>query len=147
MRTARLVCTPIPGISTREEDLERSFSEAFKHLAPGGVLAFSIDATRENFQNQRTQVFQSVPSAMYPDTEVTYITNDYLVAESRVENTFIYLIRQGGKLRIETDHHVCGLFPLPTWQDLLEQAGFRTSLDKYEESGELYPTFFCLKPL
>lgn len=129
-----------------EEDLERAFHNAFRHLAPGGVLAFSIDATTENFQNNRSQVFHSIPSAKHPDTEVTYITNDYLRPDSCVDNTFIYLIRQRGELRIETDHHVCGLFPLQTWRDLLEKTGFQSSLDSFEENGDQYPTFFCLKP-
>ena len=129
-----------------EDDLERSFHQAFKHLAPGGVLAFSIDATSENFQNRRTQVFQSIPSEKYPDTEVTYITNDYLQADGSVSNTFIYLIRRNGELRIETDQHVCGLFPLETWRYLLERTGFQIARDDYEENGDQYPSFFCLKP-
>jgi len=129
-----------------EQDLAKAFRQACKHLAPGGILALSIDATQENFQQNRTQVFQSLPTDRYPDTEVTYITNDYLQADGTVANTFIYLIRQRGILRIETDHHVCGLFPLQTWRDLLEETGFQTALENYEENGDQYPTFFCLKP-
>ncbi|MDD4223285.1 MAG: class I SAM-dependent methyltransferase [Candidatus Cloacimonetes bacterium] len=129
-----------------EGDLERAFREAFNHLAPGGVLAFSIDATSENFQNKRTQVFQSIPSAQHPDTEVTYITNDYLQADGTVSNIFIYLIRERGELTVETDHHVCGLFPLATWQHLLERTGFQPAQEYYVENGDQYPTFFCLKP-
>ncbi len=129
-----------------EQDLARAFHQAFRHLAPGGVLAVSVDATTENFQNRRTQAFHSLPSAAFPDTEVTYITNDYLLSNGTVSNTFIYLIRQHGELRVETDHHVCGLFPLQTWRSLLEQTGFQAHLESYAENGDQYPTFFCLKP-
>lgn len=130
-----------------EADVTGALRQFHKHLAPGGVLAFSLDATTESFQNNRTQVFQSVPSAKHPDTQVTFVANEYLRPDGCIDDTFIYLIRQQGALRIETDHHVLGLFPLAVWQELLEKTGFQTITQAYEEEGDEYPTFFCLKPM
>ncbi len=128
-----------------EADVAGALRQFRKHLAPGGVLGFSLDATTESFQNNRTQVFQSVPSAKHPDTEVTYITHAYLRPDGCIDATFIYLIRRQGKLSIETDRHVLGLFSLAVWQDLLRQAGFAADLATYEDDREQYPSFFCVK--
>ena len=43
-----------------------------------------------------------------------------------VESYFTYTINERGARRIERDTHVTGLFPIATWMDLLEAAGFRT---------------------
>jgi len=65
-----------------EADVAGALRQFRKHLAPGGVLGFSLDATTESFQNNRTQVFQSVPSAKHPDTEVTFVTHEYVRADA-----------------------------------------------------------------
>lgn len=36
-----------------------------------------------------------------------------------------YLIRESGRLRIELDRHVTGLFPLQTWLGLMTETGFK----------------------
>jgi hypothetical protein len=56
----------------------------------------------------------------------------------------LFLIRQGGKLTIETDRHVCGLFPLQTWRDTLEDVGFEVTLLTAEGQP---PTFVALRPV
>jgi len=72
-------------------------------------------------------------------------------ADTSYETTFIYLIRRGGKLEIHSDHHLCGIFPLETWLQLLKQVGFEVKQMKFEHSsfavGEFYPMFLCTKPL
>jgi hypothetical protein len=45
-------------------------------------------------------------------------------SDTTLEGTFVYLIRERGRLRIETDHHLLGLFDLLTWRRLLVAAGF-----------------------
>ena len=40
------------------------------------------------------------------------------------QSVMLYLIRRGGTLQIEHDRHITGLFPLRTWLELMEEAGF-----------------------
>ena len=61
---------------------------------------------------------------------------------------FVYLIHREGSLRIETDRHRNGLFPLGTWMRLLREVGFRVRrLDAtLDPDREKYPTFVGLRP-
>jgi hypothetical protein len=45
-------------------------------------------------------------------------------ADEQYEATVLYLIRDHGRLRIETDHWTMGLFSLDTWRRVLREAGF-----------------------
>ncbi|MDZ4121616.1 MAG: class I SAM-dependent methyltransferase, partial [Candidatus Cloacimonadaceae bacterium] len=81
-----------------EEDLSQLFTCCINHLKPGGVLSVSPDKTTENFQNNATETFRSIPHSQYPDTEIVYIVNDYDpdADDNTYETTFLYLIRQNG---------------------------------------------------
>ena len=57
---------------------------------------------------------------------------------------FVYLIRRGGRLEVETDHHLGGIFGLETWLDLLKEVGFDGEQTEFD--GEGIPMFVCLKP-
>ncbi|MDO8690398.1 MAG: hypothetical protein Q7R39_10390, partial [Dehalococcoidia bacterium] len=37
---------------------------------------------------------------------------------------YVYFIQQQGRLRIELDRHITGLFPKSTWARLMTEAGF-----------------------
>ncbi|HLB12042.1 MAG TPA: hypothetical protein VJO15_03700, partial [Dehalococcoidia bacterium] len=37
---------------------------------------------------------------------------------------YVYFIQQHGRLRIELDRHITGLFPKSTWARLMTEAGF-----------------------
>jgi SAM-dependent methyltransferase len=131
------------------EELESVFRHAYKHLKPGGVMFVTPDFTVENFKQFNTQVFHSEPSERYPDTEIVYITSDYLrPGESPVvETTFVYLIRIKGKLTVETDLHLLGIFPFSTWKELLQKAGFEVAFTTYHEDEQQYDCFICVNPL
>jgi hypothetical protein len=58
------------------------------------------------------------------------------------ESTFVWLIRRAGKLEIETDHHLGGIFPLQSWLDLLREVGFEVTL---LETPFEAPMFACAK--
>lgn len=65
--------------------------------------------------------------------------------DTTYECTFIYLIRRSGKLAIETDHHICGMFQTETWLDLLRKTGFEISAVLERDPDECI-TFVCVKP-
>ena len=45
-----------------------------------------------------------------------------------------YLLREGEKVRVECDQHICGLFGRERWLRLLSEVGFepRSVTDQYE---------------
>jgi SAM-dependent methyltransferase len=119
---------------TRREDLLATMRTAFEHLRPGGVALFVPDYVRERFAPSTEHGgHDGPPRAMRwiewttdPDpTDVTYVAD------------FAYLLREeDGSVRVEHDHHVCGLFGRDEWLGLLEQAGFRPEVRVAEHDEE-----------
>jgi len=111
-------------------DLRATFATAAAHLEPGGVFVTAPDHFQETYRDP------CVHSSTRSDgqTELTFIEFDYdpNSEDTTVESIMIYLIREGGVLRIEHDRHVTGLFPLQTWLDLLAEAGFQVEHSRCE---------------
>ncbi len=128
---------------TSAGDLLRTFQCAFKHLSNGGVMVCSAEFHKEDFVQNKTQSTVSRTDAM----EITFIENNYDPDpnDDTYETTMIYLIREKGKLRIEHDHHVCGIFTVDVWRDLLNKAGFK--ITEYPKSTNIFnsPLFVCVK--
>jgi len=105
-----------------EEDLRATFATARAHLEPGGVFITAPDVFRETYRQPHVETTTRSDGK----TELTYLEFGYDPdpEDTIVEGIMIYLIREGGELRIEHDRHVTGLFPLQTWVDLMEEAGF-----------------------
>jgi hypothetical protein len=62
----------------------------------------------------------------------------------------VFLIREGGRLRIEHDHHVVGIFPLQVWRETLTGLGFEVFEHERpdpEGGGHPLPIFVCRRPL
>ena len=131
------------------EDLKRAFSTAYYHLKPGGV--FLTMAEKTYGQLKQSETFVSTHSR--GNTEITFIENYYDPdpADTSFEATFIYLIRVNGQLEIRTDPHLCGIFKIETWHELLNETGFEIIQKSYTDvSGkrsETFPVFICIKPL
>ena len=125
-----------------EEDLRAAFATAFMHLRPGGVLCTCAEVTVDRFQQNRTQCSTYSQS----DVEIAFIENFYDPdpTDTAYEMTFVYLIRRGGHLEIETDRHLCGIFRLETWRALLQDVGFDVRQTEFAEEG--LPLFVCMKP-
>lgn len=151
MRTVRLdqtfdavVALDSASYLTSEADLCALFATAFHHLRPGGVFLTVAEETRERFQQDRTVGATYSREAL----GVTFMEHLYDPdpTDSTCEATFIYLIRRRGRLQIETDRHLFGLFPLETWIRLLTDTGFHVRQFEYsppERQG--LPIFVCRK--
>ena len=127
-----------------EADLAAAFATAHAHLQPGGVFCTYAEYTRERFVQNHNKCWPQGRG----DTECTFLENAYDpdASDTTFEATFVCLVREQGKLRIETDQELLGLFDLPTWRRLLAAAGFEvveTHLDDEDEPP--IPMFVCLK--
>ncbi len=122
-----------------ERELRAAFETAFVHLRPGGVFCTYAENTRERFVQNKTE--SSAHSKA--DVDIAFFENSYDPdpTDTIYEYTAVYLIRRDGKLQIETDRHLGGLFPLQTWEALLRQAGFKVALTETNEGA--CPFFIC----
>ena len=129
---------------TTQADLLKTFKMAYKHLQPGGIMLVHPDQTKETFTQNSTHTWRSKRG----DMDLTFIENNYdpNPRDNTFESTFIFLIRKKGKLRIEHDFHVGGLFGLSVWRKLLRKAGFRVYEEK-EDRADSVATFSCVKAL
>jgi SAM-dependent methyltransferase len=130
-----------------KEDLRAAFVTAHEHLRPGGIFLTYAEDTKERFQQNRSRV--TVQSK--GDVHVVFLENafDPDPTDTMFENTFIYLIRKDGRLQVETDRHLSGLFPFQTWLDLLRDVGFEVRVvppGPEPSSGNDVPWFACVRP-
>ena len=119
---------------TTEADLHAVFATARAHLHPGGLLVVAPDDYTETFTPPRVEHRTSRDA----ETELTYIeySTDLDPTDTTIETTYVYFIKRAGKLQVEVDHHVTGLFPVATWQRLLTEAGFEVERVDYPVSED-----------
>ncbi len=124
-----------------KRDLRKAFVTAWTHLKPGGVFCTYAELTVERFEQNKTEVTTCERGGI----EIVFIENtfDPDPKDTTCELTCVYLIRERGRLRMETDRHIAGLFRLGTWNDLLEDVGFDVRQTVYP--GESFPVFVCAK--
>jgi SAM-dependent methyltransferase len=131
------------------EDLRSAFVTAWEHLKPGGIFLTFVEVMAGQTKQNNTKCSTHSQN----DVEIVFIENYYDpdLTDTSYEATFIYLIRRRGKLEIHTDRHLCGIFTVETWLDLLKEVGFEAKQMKFEHStfaeGESYPMFVCTKLL
>jgi len=130
------------------EALQKTFITAYEHLKPGGVFLTFVEKIAGQFKQNDTNYSTHTKD----NIEITFIENYYdpEASDTSYETTFIYLIRVGGKLEVHTDQHLCGIFKLETWLELLKATGFEVEQVKFTHStfteGESYPMLICIKP-
>ena len=104
-----------------EDDLRAAIETAAVHLNPGGVVLLAPDCVQETFSGPRVVEWTREAE----DRSVTFI--EYVgkpqPGSTSVESVFIFVIDEGGELKVEVDRHTGGLFPAETWLNLLEAAG------------------------
>lgn len=128
---------------TNRTDLLKAFQMAHAHLKADGVMISYPDRCKERFKQNETTVWTTKRG----DMDLTFIENNYDPdpKDETFETTFVYLIRKKGKLRVEQDFHLCGLFSLSMWRRLLKKTGFEVIEEQHEDSEDI-PVFVCLKP-
>jgi SAM-dependent methyltransferase len=129
-----------------EEDLRSAFETAFVHLRPGGVMVTYVEQTLEGFEQNRT----TCTARVLGKTEIIFIENQYDPdpTDSMSESTFVYLIRESGNLKIETDRHLSGLFTLDVWHESLRAVGFEVRQVPFEDPSQptAIPLLVCTRP-
>jgi len=131
-----------------QAELRSVFATAWRHLNPGGVMIVGPDDTKETFIQNHTAATIAAGTTKSGNVDVVFIENSFDPdpTDDHYEGTMVYLIRENGKLRVETDHHILGLFTLEVWRETLVDTGFTFHQKKYVEDGKAYNTFACLKP-
>jgi hypothetical protein len=99
--------------------------------------------TTETFQQNKT----STTPATRAGVDVVFVENVYDPdpTDEQYETTILYLIREQGRLRIETDRWTMGIFSLDTWRQVLHETGFEVQEGRYQAGADEYPTFACVK--
>ena len=122
-----------------EDELRATFATARAHLEPGGVFITAPDLFRETFDG--THVSHQIRRDANPEfTFIEYI-HDPDPNDTTLESIFFYMIKQDGKLRVEEDQHITGIFPIDTWLKLLDETGFEPEKWPYpvhEDGREAY---------
>jgi SAM-dependent methyltransferase len=128
-----------------EADLEAAFKTASAHLEPGGIFLTTVEETRETFTQDKTRYLVRRRG----DIEIAFIENMYDPdpGDTTYESTFVYLIRKGGRLSLETDRHLGGIFPSVLWHNKLEEVGFTVETTAYQDpdSREEIRVLVCTK--
>jgi SAM-dependent methyltransferase len=134
---------------TTEEDLRKTYEQAYRHLRPGGVMITFADDCKEYFRENKKQNRTQVTTSVSNEPHITFIENCYDPDpdDTTFEINFLYLIRERGKLRIEHDFHTLGLFTLETWRNTLKSCGFEVHERDEVYKDEKYKKFICVKPL
>jgi SAM-dependent methyltransferase len=135
----------LPHLTSRV-DLARACACASRHLRPGGVLLAVAEFTQERFCQNATKVTAGRRHPALP--EVIFIENLYDPdpSDETFEATILYLIRESGRLRIERDDWLCGLFPFSAWTESLAACGLNVAVETaLPEFGDL-PLLVGTKP-
>lgn len=140
---AVLMDDAISHMSSRA-DFVAALRTAHAHLEPGGVMVATPDVTTETFRQNRT----TTTTAAREGIDVVFVENVYDPdpADEHYETTVLYLIRDHGRLRIETDRWTMGIFALDAWRRVLHETGFEVHDSSYVVDEDAYTVFACIKP-
>ncbi len=121
-----------------EDDLRATFGTARTHLRHRGLLLVMPDLIADSFIPGRLFNWD-IPLPSDPDA-VSVRVEEFLTdpdpTDTTIESRITIYISEGEKERVETDVHVTGLFPLATWLDLLDEAGFDTEVLSLPGDGD-----------
>lgn len=117
---------------TNREDLRLVMETAYVHCRSGGAVLFAPDYVLETFR----------PSTQHGGHDgvkrgMRYLdwTWDPNPEDSTYVSDMVYLLRdEAGKVQVEHDRHILGLFPRLTWIDLLSEVGFQPKVMPFEHS-------------
>lgn len=116
-----------------ENDVTAAIQTAAEHCQPEGVAVVVPDHLTETFRSTTEHGGHDGD-----DRGLRYLmwTWDPDAADQTYVADFAYLLREGSEVRLEHDHHVCGLFPRDTWVRILESSGFDVEIHGAEHDEE-----------
>jgi hypothetical protein len=117
---------------TSVEELEAVYRTAAAHLEVGGLMV----ALPEELRSRAGRIPPDVEMHEDGDRQVAIIqtSHDEDPADHRTETTFVFVIREGDRMRIEVDRHVSGVFTLDEFLDAMRAAGFDPRAEPWELS-------------
>jgi len=129
-----------------EGDLAATFETAKRHLRASGLLIVAPEWVRENFR--APMVFDWVRKGEIHGGDIQVTVQEYLhdpdSSDTEIESVYTYTIVEGGQERVEQDTHTTGLFPMATWTQLLQEAGFRVETVRLPPNEGGYGGFLFL---
>jgi SAM-dependent methyltransferase len=127
---------------TTRGDLLRAFRTAYVHLRKKGCLLVVPDFFKETFKSKTEHHGRDLGRKGIRYLEWRFDSDS---RDTTCECHFAYLIRDPkGRVRIEYDRHIMGIFPKATWMKLLKQVGFTVRVIPVDHS-ELEPnSYFAL---
>lgn len=107
---------------TSEADVTAALETAAAHLAPGGIAVVAPTYVYETFEDHAAESDFNADDTC----ELTYFSyvHDGDANDTLFELILIYLLRRDGKVQVIEDRHICGLFAIRQWYEMLEAAGF-----------------------
>ncbi|MCH8988862.1 MAG: class I SAM-dependent methyltransferase [Chloroflexi bacterium] len=108
------------------QDLQETFATAARHLRPGGILMVAPDWVQETFPDGWVYAWDRQQGGIEVKIEEVMVDPD--PSDTQVESTYTYTIKKDGKVTVEVDTHLTGLFAINTWTSLMEGAGFSVEL-------------------
>ena len=112
-----------------ESQLRDAFKTAAAHLEHGGLFITAPDYVTETFEDGYVRYDQSEGEGI----ELTHIEYQYDPDpfDTQYKSLMIYIIREGGRVRVERDLHILGLYPKQRWLILLDECGFKAGVRDY----------------
>lgn len=117
---------------TSMDELAMAYRTAAAHLEPGGVMV----TLPEEIPSRIAPDEAEVDTHTVGDRTVTVISVDYDEdpADHRAETVYVFLIREGGELRVEVDRHTHGVFEIEEFTGAMRAAGFDPVVEPWELS-------------
>ena len=113
-------------------DLQSAIETATVHCRPGGTILLAPDHVKENFKpstshgghDGQKRAIRYLDWTWDPDpSDTTYVSDMVYTMKS-----------EDGKLQVEHDRHIMGIFPRQTWLDLLSHAGLQSEVIPFDHS-------------
>ena len=127
---------------TAEDDLRAAFATARAHLDPGGLFVVIPDDYADTFTSPRILHETRCEDGV----ELSWVgySTDPDPEDTGIETVYVFFFREDGRLRVEVDRHLTGLFPIATWDRLLREAGFEPERLDYPFSEHGVQTYLWL---
>ena len=105
--------------NTTLSELKHTLKNFYDHLKPGGVLIFDLGLNKENW----IEGLVSVDTVVDKRLKLARICQSHL-EDGIFNSSFVFLLKENGKLDFDIDQHKLGVFGLEDVAGLMESTGF-----------------------